>query len=147
MNIYGKPRYVIVMESITGPSPGDGEFHVMPGDEPYTFGDLRVVRRQLQLLAEDGVDLSCIHVYELKEVEMSTLNSMSYDTEITKIAEKLCNGNKFLREELRSEMHVTLLSAPCGHNDGYYFKIMKEAAVDLLRRRGRTVSIKDIDDE
>ncbi|MDQ1326787.1 MAG: hypothetical protein QG641_67, partial [Candidatus Poribacteria bacterium] len=44
------------------------------------------------------------------------INVLEYDESICKIADKLSYGDRFLAEELRSEMYITLLTShvpPC----------------------------------
>jgi len=62
-------------------------------------------------------------------------DSMEFDKGIKAIARKLSNGDKFLAEELRSEMHIAILGMEEGYNMGYYFRAAKNKAIDYLRSK------------
>jgi DNA-directed RNA polymerase specialized sigma24 family protein len=67
-------------------------------------------------------------------------DSMEFDKGIQAIARKLSNGDRFLAEELRSEMHIAILNMQEGQNKGYYFRAAKNKAIDYLRSRARNYS-------
>lgn len=67
-------------------------------------------------------------------------DSMEFDQGIKAIARKLSNGEKFLFEELRSEMHIAILGMEEGQNKGYYFRAAKNKAIDYLKSKARNYS-------
>lgn len=62
-------------------------------------------------------------------------DSMQYDKGIRTMARKLCNGNRFLAEELRSEMHIAILSMEPGRDKALYLYAARCRAIDYLRSR------------
>ena len=76
------------------------------------------------------------------------INIMEYDKSICKIANKLSYGDRFLAEELRSEMYITLLTSrvpPCnGRKDdkskAVHLREAKCRAIDYLRSKLRNYS-------
>lgn len=77
-----------------------------------------------------------------KELFMKNLikDSTEFDKGIRAIARKLSNGDSFLAEELRSEMHIAILNMEAGQEKGYYFRAAKNKAIDYLRSRARNYS-------
>lgn len=67
-------------------------------------------------------------------------DSMEYDQGIQAIARKLSSGDKFLAEELRSEMHIALLGMEEGKDKGYYYRAAKNKAIDYLKSKARNYS-------
>ncbi len=67
-------------------------------------------------------------------------NSLEYDQGIQAIARKLSNGDRFLAEELRNEMHIAILGMEEGQNKGYYFRAAKNKAIDYLKSKARNYS-------
>lgn len=68
------------------------------------------------------------------------ININNYDKEISKIAWKLCCGDPFLAEELRSEMYIAILSSKTNKNKAFHLKEAKCRAIDYLRSRKRNYS-------
>jgi hypothetical protein len=76
------------------------------------------------------------------------INVLEYDESIRKIANKLSYGDRFLAEELRSEMYITLLTShvpPCngGKDDKSKAVHLREAkcrAIDYMRSKVRNYS-------
>ena len=67
-------------------------------------------------------------------------DSMEYDKGIQKIARRLCKGDRFLAEELRSEMHIAILNLEPGRDKAFYLHVAKCRAIDYLRSRLRNYS-------
>ncbi len=76
------------------------------------------------------------------------INILDYDENIRRIACKLSHGDKFLAEELRNEMYITLLTShvsPCsgGKDDKSKARYLREAkcrAIDYMRSKVRNYS-------
>ena len=66
-----------------------------------------------------------------------------YMVGIKRIALKLSGGNSFLFEDLRSEMYSTLLGMTAGQDAGYYFRAVKNRAIDYLKSRKSDYSSND----
>ena len=71
-------------------------------------------------------------------------DSTKYDRGIRAIARKLSNGNVFLAEELRSEMHIAILNMESGRDNGYYYRAAKNKAIDYLKSKARNYSYGDV---
>lgn len=71
-------------------------------------------------------------------------NSAEFDEGFQAIAKKLSNGDRFLAEELRSEMHIAVLSMEVGRDKGYYFRAAKNKAIDYLKSKARNYSYGDL---
>ena len=67
-------------------------------------------------------------------------DSLEYDKGIQAIARRLSNGDNFLAEELRSEMHIAILSMEEGQDKSYYFRAAKNKAIDYIRSKARNYS-------
>jgi hypothetical protein len=69
------------------------------------------------------------------------INIEEYDTPIRKIAAKLSHGDKFLADELISEMYITILSSDLGSENGasmsLYLREAKFRAIDYMRSKDR----------
>jgi len=72
------------------------------------------------------------------------INVIEYDESIRKIANKLSHGDKFLAEELRSEMYITLLTAKDGKNKAAYLREAKCRAIDYMRSKLRNYSYEGV---
>lgn len=78
------------------------------------------------------------------------INVLDYDEGIRRIACKLSHGDKFLAEELRSEMYITLLTShvpPCNggkekddKSKAAYLREAKCRAIDYMRSKVRNYS-------
>ena len=68
------------------------------------------------------------------------VNIKEYHKAIRGIAWKLCGGDSFLMEELRSEMYISILSSKEDKNKAFYLKEAKCRAIDYLRSRLRNYS-------
>lgn len=68
------------------------------------------------------------------------VNVKDFDKDIQRIAWKLCRGDSFLAEELRSEMYVSILSSNGIKSKAFYLKEAKCRAIDYLRSRLRNYS-------
>jgi hypothetical protein len=62
------------------------------------------------------------------------------DREIQMIARRLCNGDMFLAQELRSEMYIAILSLEVGLDKALYLRVAKCRAIDYLRSRAKNYS-------
>ncbi len=71
-------------------------------------------------------------------------DSTEFDEGFQAIAKKLSNGDHFLAEELRSEMHIAVLSMETGRDKGYYFRAAKNKAIDYLKSKARNYSYGDL---
>lgn len=67
-------------------------------------------------------------------------DSMPYDRGIRLIARRLSHGDRFLAEELRSEMHIAILDLEPGQDIAFCFRVAKCRAIDYLRSRARNYS-------
>ena len=67
-------------------------------------------------------------------------DSMEYDKELRAIARWLSRGDRFLAEELRSEMHIAILNMEAGKAKPFYLRVAKCRAIDYLRSRARNYS-------
>ncbi|MEK7399581.1 MAG: hypothetical protein AAB116_21780 [Candidatus Poribacteria bacterium] len=65
------------------------------------------------------------------------INIEEYDKPIRKIAAKLSCGDKFLAEELISEMYITILSSEDGKSMSLYLREAKFRAIDYMRSKDR----------
>ena len=73
----------------------------------------------------------------MKEVMKDTT---IYDDDIQIISRWLCNGDPFLAEELRSEMHIAILNMDEGLDRALYIRVAKFRAIDYLRSRATNYS-------
>ena len=71
-------------------------------------------------------------------------DSIEFDEGFQAIAGRLSNGDRFLAEELRSEMHIAILSMETGRDKGYYFRAAKNKAIDYLKSKARNYSYGDL---
>ena len=55
-------------------------------------------------------------------------------------ARRLCRGDKFLAEEVRSEMHIAILNLEEGQDMAFYLWVAKCRAIDYLRSKARNYS-------
>jgi len=65
---------------------------------------------------------------------------IEYDKEIQMMAKRLCNGDRFLAEELRSEMYIAILSLGVGQDKALCLHVARCKAIDYLRSRSRNYS-------
>jgi hypothetical protein len=65
---------------------------------------------------------------------------MDYDGGITAIAKWLARGDRFLAEDLRSEMHIAVMRRASGNSRHFYLHVAKCRAIDYLRYRSRHYS-------
>ena len=70
-------------------------------------------------------------------------DSSEFDEGFQAIAKKLSNGDHFLAEELRSEMHIAVLSMEIGRDKAYYFRAAKNKAIDYIKSKARNYSYGD----
>lgn len=70
-------------------------------------------------------------------------DSIEFDQGFQAIAKKLSNGDSFLAEELRSEMHIAVLSMEVGRDRAYYFRAAKNKAIDYIKSKARNYSYGD----
>ena len=70
-------------------------------------------------------------------------DSSEFDEGFQAIAKKLSNGDHFLAEELRSEMHIAVLSMETGRDKAYYFRAAKNKAIDYIKSKARNYSYGD----
>jgi hypothetical protein len=68
------------------------------------------------------------------------ININEYDKVICKIANKLSYGDRFLAEELRSEMYITILSSKDNKSKAAYLREAKCRAIDYMRSKVRNYS-------
>jgi hypothetical protein len=76
------------------------------------------------------------------------INVLDYDESICKIANKLSHGDRFLAEELRSEMYITLLTSQIPQCNGekddrskaVHLRELKCRAIDYMRSKARNYS-------
>jgi hypothetical protein len=68
------------------------------------------------------------------------MNVTEYDNAICKIANKLSYGDRFLAEELRSEMYITILSSEDNKSKAEYLREAKCRAIDYMRSKVRNYS-------
>jgi hypothetical protein len=71
-------------------------------------------------------------------------DSTKFDEGFQAIARKLSNGDRFLAEELRSEMHIAVLSMEVGRDKAYYFRAAKYKAIDYIKSKARNYSYGDL---
>jgi len=71
-------------------------------------------------------------------------DSTEFDEGFQAIARKLSNGDRFLAEELRSEMHIAVLSMEIGRDKAYYFRAAKYKAIDYIKSKARNYSYGDL---
>jgi len=67
-------------------------------------------------------------------------DSIGYDREIQSITRWLSRGDKFLAEELRSEMHIAIMNMEAGKPKHVYLRAARYRAIDYLRSRARNYS-------
>ena len=72
------------------------------------------------------------------------INILDYDESIRRIACKLSHGDKFLAEELRSEMYITLLTSKDGKSKAGYLREAKCRAIDYMRSKSRNYSYEGV---
>ena len=70
------------------------------------------------------------------------INIKDYEKEIKFIAYKLANGNKFLAEDLISEMYITILTSKANKNKSLCLREAKYRAIDYLRSKSISHSYK-----
>jgi hypothetical protein len=70
-------------------------------------------------------------------------DSSEFDEGFQAIAKKLSNGDRSLAEELRSEMHIAVLSMETGRDRAYYFRAAKNKAIDYIKSKARNYSYGD----
>ncbi len=68
------------------------------------------------------------------------INLEEYDKQIRKIAAKLYYGDRFLAEELISEMYISILSSEGGKSKELYLREAKFRAIDYIKSRKRNYS-------
>ncbi len=80
-----------------------------------------------------------------EEVFMKNIikDTMEFDNEIKAISGWLARGDKFLAEELRSEMHIAIINMEGGKPRPFYLRVAKCRAIDYLRSRARHYSYGD----
>jgi DNA-directed RNA polymerase specialized sigma24 family protein len=66
--------------------------------------------------------------------------TIEYDKEIQMIARRLCNGDRSLAQDLRSEMYIAILSLEAGQDKALCLRVAKCRAIDYLRSRARNYS-------
>lgn len=71
---------------------------------------------------------------------MNMQDSIEYDKKIKAIAGWLARGDKFLAEELQSEMHIAIMNMEAGKPMSFYLRVAKCRAIDYLRSRARHYS-------
>ena len=71
-------------------------------------------------------------------------DSSEFDEGFQAIARKLSNGDRSLAEELRSEMHIAVLSMETGRDRAYYFRAAKNKAIDYIKSKARNYSYGDL---
>ena len=79
---------------------------------------------------------TCKSLFMNKFIQDSTI----YDEDIRRIAKWLSNGDLFLAEELRSEMHIAVLGMEAGKDKSIYLRVAKFRAIDYLRSRSMNYS-------
>lgn len=67
-------------------------------------------------------------------------DTMEFDKEIQIIAGWLTGSDRFLAEELRSEMHIAIMNMEVGRSRSFYLRVAKCRAIDYLRSRARHYS-------
>ena len=67
-------------------------------------------------------------------------DTTEYDKKIQSIARWLSRGDKFLAEELRSEMHIAIMNMEAGRPRRVYLQAARYKAIDYLRSRARNYS-------
>lgn len=67
-------------------------------------------------------------------------DSAEYDKKIQSIARWLSRNDKFLAEELRSEMHIAIMNMEAGKTKQTYLRAARYKAIDYLRSRARNYS-------
>ena len=67
-------------------------------------------------------------------------DSMKYDRDIQIVARWLARGDRFLAEELRSEMHIAMLNMERDRDKAFCMRVAKCKAIDYLRSRARNYS-------
>ena len=65
---------------------------------------------------------------------------IEYDKEIQMIARRLCNGDRSLAQDLRSEMYIAILNLEAGRDKAFYLRVAKCRAIDYLRSKARNYS-------
>lgn len=68
------------------------------------------------------------------------INIEEYDKPIRRIAAKLSYGDRFLAEELVSEMYISILSSEEGKSKELYLREAKFRAIDYIKSRKRNYS-------
>jgi len=71
-------------------------------------------------------------------------DSARFDEGFQAIARKLSNGDNFLAEELRSEMHIAVLNMEIGRENAYYFRAAKNKAIDYVKSKARNYSYENM---
>jgi len=66
--------------------------------------------------------------------ERTVMDSTRFDIQIQRIAKRLSGGDSFLAEELRSEMHITIMPLSA-MNDDAYIDTARVAAKEYLKKR------------
>ena len=67
-------------------------------------------------------------------------DSIQYDKEIKSMSRWLARGDRFLAEELRSEMHIAILNMEQDQDKAFCLRVAKCRAIDYLRSRARNYS-------
>lgn len=67
-------------------------------------------------------------------------DSTEYDKKIQSMARWLSRGDRSLAEELRSEMHIAIMSMEAGKAKHTYLRAARYKAIDYLRSRARNYS-------
>jgi DNA-directed RNA polymerase specialized sigma24 family protein len=81
---------------------------------------------------------------ELIFIKKFIKDTTEFDAGFQAIARKLSNGDNLLAEELRSEMHIAVLSMEIGRDKAYYFRAAKNKAIDYLKSKARNYSYGDL---
>jgi len=72
MSQYNGSLFVVVNTTRSSMWGRDGEYRVMPGEEPHTYGSVRTALGQVAILAvEHGHDLTTAQIFELVPVPLT----------------------------------------------------------------------------
>ncbi len=63
------------------------------------------------------------------------VDTMQYDKDFQKVAGWLAHGDRFLAEELRSEMHLGVMRMAAGKDRSIYMAVARWRAIDFIRSR------------
>lgn len=75
---------------------------------------------------------------------MNYVDTMEYDSEFKIISRWFAQGDSFMAEELRNEMHLAILRMPAEKPRSYYIVKAKGKAIDYLRSRKMNYSYGDV---